>query len=76
MAPTRSNDAWSGMGTGWAITSTLIGGIAVCGLIGFAIDRLVGTDRIFTVVGILLGAAAGIYLVYLKWGKESGERRT
>lgn len=64
------------MGTGWAITSTLIGGIAVCGLIGFVIDRLVGTDSILTAVGIVLGAAAGIYLVYLKWGKENGERRT
>jgi ATP synthase protein I len=76
MAPTRPGDAWSGMDTGWAVTSTLIGGIVVCGLIGFAIDRLVGTDPILTVIGIVLGAAAGIYLVYLKWGKESGERRT
>jgi ATP synthase protein I len=75
MAPPRRDDAWSGMGTGWAITSTMIGGIAVCGGIGYGIDRLAGTDSIFTVVGILLGAAAAIYLVYLKWGKDDGEHR-
>ena len=64
------------MGTGWAITSTLVGGIAVCGGIGYAVDRLAGTDPIFTVAGIFIGAAASIYLVYLKWGKDEGEHRT
>lgn len=63
------------MGTGWAITSTLIGGIAVCGGIGYVVDRLTGTEPIFTVLGILAGAAAAIYLVYLKWGKEDDEDR-
>jgi F0F1-type ATP synthase assembly protein I len=75
MAPSQRGDAWSGMGTGWAIVSTLIGGIVVCGGVGFALDWLTGTDPIFTAVGILLGAAAAIYLVYLKWGKD-GEYRT
>jgi F0F1-type ATP synthase assembly protein I len=64
------------MGTGWAITSTLIGGIVVCGAVGFLVDRLVGTGRVFTAAGILLGGAAGSYLVYLKWGKEQGGDRT
>jgi ATP synthase protein I len=75
MAPPHRDDAWSGIGTGWAITSTMIGGIAVCGGIGYGIDWLAGTDPIFTMVGILLGAAVAIYLVYLKWGKEDGEHR-
>jgi F0F1-type ATP synthase assembly protein I len=64
------NDAWSGMGTGWAISSTLLGGILVWGGIGYLVDRLIGTDRVFTAVGFLLGAVGGIYLVYLRYGRE------
>jgi F0F1-type ATP synthase assembly protein I len=58
------------MGTGWAISSTLLGGILLWGGIGYLVDRMVGTDRVFTVVGFLLGAVGGIYLVYLRYGKE------
>jgi len=61
------------MGTGWAITSTMIGGIVVCGAIGYLVDLLVGTERVFTAVGIVLGAVAASYLVYLRWGKERGD---
>jgi F0F1-type ATP synthase assembly protein I len=65
----RRDDPWKSMGTGWSVTSTLIGGIAVCGGIGYLVDRLIGTGHVFAAVGILIGAAAGTYLVYLKWGK-------
>jgi F0F1-type ATP synthase assembly protein I len=65
----RRDDPWNSMGTGWSVTSTLIGGIAVCGGIGYLVDLLIGTGRVFTAVGIVIGAAAGTYLVYLKWGK-------
>ena len=66
----RRDDPWAGMGTGWSVTSTLIGGIVVCAGIGYLVDRLIGTGRVFTALGILIGAAVGTYLVYLKWGKE------
>ena len=70
MARPQRDDAWSGMGIGWAITSTLLGGILAWGLIGYLVDWMVGTERVFTVVGFLLGAVGGIYLVYLRYGKE------
>jgi F0F1-type ATP synthase assembly protein I len=70
--PDRRDGAWSGMGIGWAITSTLIAGILVWGGLGYLVDRLVGTERVFTVVGFILGAAGGIYLVYLRYGREDG----
>jgi F0F1-type ATP synthase assembly protein I len=58
------------MGTGWAITSTLIGGIVVWGGIGYLVDRLIGTPRVFVAVGVVLGAAAGTYIVYLRYGRK------
>ncbi|MGH2634718.1 MAG: AtpZ/AtpI family protein [Actinomycetota bacterium] len=72
MPQPNRNDAWSGMGTGWAISATLLGGILVWGGIGFLVDRLLGTARVFTVIGFVLGAAGGIYIVYLRYGREDG----
>jgi ATP synthase protein I len=66
--PERS-DAWSGMGTGWAITSTLVAGMLVMGGLGFLVDALFGTERVFTGIGFVLGAALGVYVVYLRYGK-------
>ena len=66
----RTNDAWSGMGTGWSITSTMIGGIAAIGGLGFLVDRLLGTPHVFTGIGFVLGAAGGSYSIWLRYGKE------
>jgi len=68
-ADQHRDDAWSGMGTGWAITATMIGGILVWGGLGFLADRLLGTTHVFTAIGMVLGEAAAIYLVYLRYGK-------
>jgi ATP synthase protein I len=68
LAPKRG-DAWAGMGTGWAITSTLIAGMAVCGGMGYLVDRLAGTSRVFVGVGIVLGGLAGVYIIYLRYGR-------
>ena len=73
MAGSRSDGAWAGMGIGWAVVSTLVGGIVVWGGLGYLADRLFGiTPRILTAVGIVLGAAGAIYLVYLRFGKQEG----
>ena len=58
------------MGIGWAITSTLIAGMIVMGGFGYLADRLLGTDSIFLSLGVVIGAGLGIYLVYLRHGKE------
>jgi F0F1-type ATP synthase assembly protein I len=65
---------WEGIGTGWAITSTLIAGMLVFGFIGFVVDRLTGTNRIFTGIGIIVGAALGVYHVYARYGRGDRER--
>jgi ATP synthase protein I len=57
------------MGVGWAITSTLIAGMLVLGGAGYVLDRVFDSGAGFTAVGIVLGAAFGIYIVYLRYGK-------
>lgn len=71
-AQERRREAWSGMGVGWAITSTMIGGIAAWGAIGYLVDRLVGTDRVFVSIGFVLGAVGATYLVWLRYGRGEG----
>ena len=73
MARPQRGDAWSGMGIGWAITSTLIAGMLVMGGLGYLVDGLVGTERVFTGIGFVVGAALGVYAVYLRYAKGSSD---
>jgi len=70
MTDRRPDDAWSGLGIGWAIVSTLIAGMLALGLVGWLIDKFAGTDHVFFAVGIVLGGAGGVYSVYLRYGKD------
>jgi F0F1-type ATP synthase assembly protein I len=66
-------DAWSEMGTAWALTGTLLAGILVWGGAGYLVDRLVGLRWLFLPIGMLVGAAGAIYLVYLRYGRDGHE---
>jgi ATP synthase protein I len=58
---------------------TMLSGPAVWGFIGYLIDRLAGTEKVFTAIGMVLGAVGAGYIVYLRFGKEpagSGNRTT
>lgn len=70
MLPGKRDDAWSGIGVGWSVTATMVAGLLVWGGVGYLADRLVGTDGVFMAIGTVIGAAAGIYLVYLRYGRE------
>jgi ATP synthase protein I len=75
--PGRSDpygDMWGGWSAGFAISATLLAGVAVYGLIGYLVDRLVGTPKVFTAIGMIVGAALSIYLVYLRYGKEPEQK--
>jgi ATP synthase protein I len=61
------------MGVGWAITSTLIAGMLVMGAVGYLVDALFGTEQVFTGIGFVLGAALGVYAVYLRYGRGSDD---
>ena len=57
----------SGADTGWAVTGTLISGMAVWGGAGWLLDRWLDIT-VFFPVGIILGMAVAIYLVVARFG--------
>ncbi len=61
---------WAGASDGLAITATLLSALLVWGGVGFLIDWLAGTPKVFTAIGMILGAVLGIYLIYVRYGKE------
>jgi F0F1-type ATP synthase assembly protein I len=72
--PDRTNP-WSGVSAGWAVTGEMLAGLIAWGGIGYVIDRLVwGEPLVFTPLGMVLGAALGIYLIWLRFGKQHGEQ--
>ena len=58
------------MSIGWAIITTLIAGMVVWGGLGFLLDAWAGTDNVFLGLGVVIGAGLGIYIVYLRHGRE------
>lgn len=67
---TANRSAQSGqgaLGDGWSVVSTLLAGIVVWGLLGWCGDAVFNTEFLLP-VGLLVGFAAGIYLVIVKYG--------
>lgn len=56
-----------GADLGWSVMTTLIGGFAVWGGIGWLLDRWLET-RFLTPVGLIVGMALGIYAVVARYG--------
>lgn len=56
----------------WSIFGYLLSGLLVWGGIGYFVDRWLGYDRVFTLVGLLLGMGSALYLVWLRFGRHSG----
>ena len=68
--PGDPNNLWGGMATGITISTTLLAALFVWGGVGWLVDHFAGTGKVFTAIGILLGAGLGVYLIYIKYGKE------
>ena len=69
----QRRDSWEGMGTGWSITSTMIGGIATLGGLGYLVDRLLGIEKVFLPIGFILGGACGVFIIWLRYGRGEGD---
>lgn len=69
------DDLWGGMSTGIQISAYLLSALIVWGGVGFLIDWLAGTEKAFTAVGMIVGAVAGIYLIYLRYGRDDAGTR-
>ena len=50
------------------ITGVLFVGPALWAAAGYGLDRLFGTGFL-VMIGLILGAATSVYLVYVKWGR-------
>ena len=68
---TPKRDDAAGANVGWTAVGYLLGGIAVWGFIGWLVDRWLHLGGIATGIGAVLGAAAGVYLVFRKLGGMS-----
>jgi ATP synthase protein I len=66
--PKRRRDEASAAGVGWAALGYLIAGMAAWGLIGWLADLWLKTHGILIGVGVMVGAAGGIYLVMRRLG--------
>jgi ATP synthase protein I len=53
---------------GYVAISYLIGGMVVWGGIGWLVDRWLGTGGIALAIGVVLGGAAGVYLIARRLG--------
>jgi len=53
----------------WAVISYLLAGVLFYGGIGWLVDWWLGT-RGFVAAGIVLGAAGGVALVWLRYGER------
>lgn len=49
----------------WGLISTLVGGPAVWGGIGYGVDRLLDTSA-FLPIGVVVGFVTSFYIVYVK----------
>ena len=56
-------------GDAWTVIAYLLSGLILWGGVGVLADRWLGT-AFLTLVGMLIGGASALYLVYLRFGKS------
>lgn len=60
----------SSKGDPWHAFGYIVSGVVVYGLIGWLLDRWLGTTFLVA-IGILVGAGFGIYMTYARFNKAS-----
>jgi F0F1-type ATP synthase assembly protein I len=63
LEPTGEHVAHSAIGS-------LVGGVLVWGGVGFLLDHWLGTGRVLTAVGVVVGSLTGFAIVYLRFGRD------
>lgn len=69
--PKEEPSAMSGLGQAMGLSAELVVTTLVGLVLGWLVDRWVGTTPVFMVLGILLGGAAGVSRVYRSWKRLS-----
>lgn len=54
----------------WSALGSLLGGPVVWGGIGALADHVLGTGRIFLVIGLVVGTVTGMWIVYVRFGQD------
>ena len=57
-------------GAAWSILGYLLSGPLFWGGVGMGLDRWLGTD-IFLLIGVIVGMGASLYLVWLRYGRQT-----
>lgn len=57
-------------GDAWTVLAHLLSGLLVWGGAGALLDRVLGTGFALP-VGLLVGMATALYLVYIRYGRET-----
>lgn len=63
LEPTGEHVAHSAIGS-------LVGGVVVWGAVGLFLDQWLGTGRVLTAVGVVVGSLVGFLIVYLRFGRD------
>jgi F0F1-type ATP synthase assembly protein I len=63
LEPTGEHVAHSAIGS-------LLGGVLVWGGVGLLLDHWLGTGRVLTAVGVVVGSLTGFAIVYLRFGRN------
>jgi ATP synthase protein I len=63
VVPTGEHVAHSAIGS-------LLGGVIVWGGVGLLLDHWLGTGRVWTAVGVVVGSLTGFLIVYLRFGRD------
>lgn len=59
----------AGPGDAYVIIGYLLSGMVFWGGAGWLLDRWLDTG-FFTLIGLVIGAAASVYLVYVRYGRQ------
>lgn len=63
-------DAWRSANQAWDVIGVLLSGTLVLGGIGYVLDRALGFSGLFLPIGMLAGMGVGIWMVYLRYGRD------
>lgn len=67
--PAGSGKPGSTPDLGTSILSYLIGGLVLYGGLGWLLDHWTGHEALFLPIGLVVGIAASLYLIYIRFGR-------
>lgn len=68
MTPDPADESRRERNEAWNALSLVVAGVAVWGGVGWLVSEWLG-NRIYTMLGLLLGAGGALYLVWVRYGK-------